>query len=157
MLWCTIGDSGPYQLDFRDGGAPWRPLVRGTAKSESNRRFAGSREIHCDGLIEYVVMHRTETEESGPGTRPFYLPIEWVMGTFGNALCAAEKFRRAAGAPDVEYGLELNIMSSVDLPIGKYGGIQFGETLGPLPEGRPSTLQRWEAGRVQKAKPSLRA
>jgi Putative DNA-binding domain len=144
-LWGTIGDSKPYDLGLRDGGGAWRPIVRGTIKSESNRRFASSREVHCDGLIEHVVMHRTEAEEGGrPGATPFYLPIQWVMGLFGNALCAAEKFRRAAGAPDVEYGLKFDIASNAALPIGRYGGISFGETLGPLPEG--TTFPRYSVG-----------
>jgi hypothetical protein len=106
--------------------------------------LTSSREVHCDGLIEYVVMHQREAEERGPGSPVFYLPIQFVMGLFGNALCAAEKFRRAAGAPDVEYGLELQIASPVDLPIGKYGGVQFGETLGPLPAG--TTFPRYSVG-----------
>ncbi|MGH6793546.1 MAG: hypothetical protein ACRECF_12510, partial [Methyloceanibacter sp.] len=81
-------------------------------------------------------MLQREAEESRPGATPFCLPPGLVMGAFGNALCAAEKFRRAAGAPDVEYGLEFEIVSLVDLPIGRrYGGVSILGTLGPLPAG----------------------
>ena len=55
----------------------------------------------------------------------------------GNALCAAERFRRAAGAPNTEYGLEFEITNEGrGLQIGKYGGTHFGDWLGPFPEGR---------------------
>jgi hypothetical protein len=146
-LWATIEGRRSYNLDFWDDGGPWRPLVRGTVKSSGNRRFACSREVHCGGLIEYVVMHRREAEESGPGASPFYLSIHWVMAQFGNALCAAEKFRRAAGAPDIEYGLEFDITSDAPLPIGFYGGAPFGDTLGPLPAG--TTFPRYSVGAAE--------
>jgi hypothetical protein len=134
----------PYRLDFWGVDNAWRPIVRGTVNTNSNRRSTISREVHCDGLIEYAVMHQREADERGPGWPLFYLPIELLMASFGNALCAAEKFRRAAGAPDAEYGLELQIASPVDLPIGKYGGVHFGETLGPLPAG--TTFPRYSVG-----------
>jgi hypothetical protein len=66
------------------------------------------------------------------------------MGAFGNALCAAEKFRRAAGAPDIEYGLEFEIVSLVDLPIGSYGGLPILGTFGSLPAG--TTFPRYSVG-----------
>jgi hypothetical protein len=133
----------PFTLGFwgAGGGAAWRPIVRGTINANSSIRVTSSREVHCDGLIEYVVMHQREGEER----RLFHLPIEVVMGSFGNALCAAERFRRAGGAPDVEYGLELQITSPLDLPIGRYGGLHFeSEALGPLPAG--TTLPRYSVG-----------
>jgi hypothetical protein len=59
-----------------------------------------------------------------------------IMGLFSNALCAAEKFRRAAGTPDVEYGLECEIVSPRDLSIGDHGVTHYWQAgLGPLPVG----------------------
>jgi hypothetical protein len=136
-LWATIGNSKPYGLGIWGGSADWRPLVRGTANRHRSNRLVSSREVHCDGLIEYLVMHPGKAEAGVPNAPLFYLPIQLVMGLFGNALCAAERFRRASGAPDVEYGLEFEIANLVDLPIGKYGGVHFGETLGPFP---PETI-----------------
>jgi Schlafen, AlbA_2 len=143
-LWATSQDGRSFDLDFRDRGAAWRPLIRGSLNFDSSRGLTNSREVHCDGLIEYIVMHQGETEKSGPREPEFHLPIHLVMGLFGNALCAAERFRRAAGAPDVEYGLEFEPASPVDLPVGPYGGIFYMGTFGPLPAG--TTFPRYSVG-----------
>ena len=53
------------------------------------------------------------------------------MGMVGNAMCAAERFRRAAGAPDVEYGLEFEIrVNGSDIPVGSYGRDLIGHDFG---------------------------
>ena len=56
------------------------------------------------------------------------------MGFLANALCAAEHFRNGASSPAVEYGLELEIFSSLtNLPLSGYGNTVY--SLGPFPEG----------------------
>ncbi len=50
-------------------------------------------------------------------------------------MCGAERFRQAAGASEVEYGLELEISrTGPDLAIGKYGANPFNDRLGPISE-----------------------
>ena len=97
------------------------------------------REVHCDGLLEYRTLLKGEADRVRlyPG---------WLMGLIGNALCAAERFRRAAGAPNIEYGLEFEIANEGwGLQIGKYGGSHYGDWLGPFPEGR-TIFPRYSVG-----------
>jgi hypothetical protein len=73
-----------------------------------------------------------------PVEQPLHLAVAWVMGVFCNALCAAEMFRRAAGTPDVECGLEFEIANkgAGDLNVSNYGGPDpLGVWLGPFPKG----------------------
>jgi hypothetical protein len=93
-----------YKISIPKSTGTWRPIIRGSISHESGDVYR-RREINCDGLIEYLFMVRTREERE----QPQRLAIVWVMGVFCNALCAAEMFRRAAGTPDVECGLEFEI------------------------------------------------
>ncbi len=58
------------------------------------------------------------------------------MGMAANALYGAERFRRAAGTPGVEYGLEIGIGNlGGELPVGGYTGRAQVRLLGPFPGG----------------------
>lgn len=57
-----------------------------------------------DGLVEYVLI------ETGDRATSDRLYSEWFVGPLFSALMAAEKFRRLAGGPTVEYGLESEIL-----------------------------------------------
>ncbi|HEX7043570.1 MAG TPA: hypothetical protein VF203_03040 [Burkholderiales bacterium] len=100
-----------------------------TGKLTNSSAFV--REVHCEGLIEYSIFVRKNDNS------PLFLFPSWLMCLVGNALCASERFRQAAGAPSAEYGLELEIQNTGgELPIAMYGGRDpFGRRLGPLPAG----------------------
>jgi hypothetical protein len=57
------------------------------------------------------------------------------MGLVGNALCAVERFRRAAGAPDIEFGLEFEIcINGPEMPVPGYGSSVVSRDLGHFPK-----------------------
>ena len=113
------------------GGGSWRPILRGTKSTESSNDFVVERELYCDGLIEYLVLVKKDDAS------PLRLYPGWFMGMVGNALFAAERFRRVAEVPEVEIGLEVEVTNCGEsLAVGKYGGASFGDWLGPFPEGR---------------------
>lgn len=119
----------------------WGPILRGSRGTEVRDDFEVWIGVYCDGLIEYGVFVRREENDRHrvyPG---------WVMGLWGSALCAAEKFRRAAGAPDIEFGIEFEIINrGVPLSVGLYGsGHDFGQRLGPFREGR-TIFPRYSVG-----------
>jgi hypothetical protein len=61
-LWATLRDGRPLSLQFFTVSAIWRPLVRGTVNRHPGSIYTGSREVHCDGLIEYSIMQLREPE-----------------------------------------------------------------------------------------------
>lgn len=119
----------------------WRPILRGSLGVGKRDDSEFWMEVCCDGLIEYGILVRRGGEDRHkiyPG---------WVMGLWGSALCAAEKFRRAAGALDVEFGLEFEIVNQgAPLSVGRYGGgYDFGDRLGPFRE-RRTIFPRYSVG-----------
>jgi hypothetical protein len=58
------------------------------------------------------------------------------MGLATNAMCAIELFRCAAGAPDIEYALDIEIrIVGGPILVNRYGDHPYGPYFGPLPEG----------------------
>jgi hypothetical protein len=66
------------------------------------------------------------------------------MGVVANCICAIERYRHLAGAMEVEYGLELEIIGTHSASIGRYGGFPFPD-LGPFPSGR-TVFPRYSVG-----------
>jgi hypothetical protein len=102
----------------------WRPILRGV-RTEERRDADGYRvELRRDGLVEFVF-----AVEDDQRLKVF---PDWVMGLACNALIAVEKARHAAGAPTVEYGLELAIHSHLrPLHVSGYGDHSM-EKWGPI-------------------------
>jgi hypothetical protein len=75
-----------HRLFVLGGDAAWRPIIRGTVSLDKKEQDLVSREVHCDGLIEYRMMRR-QTDLT-----PLRLAAPWVMGLFCNAICSAENF-----------------------------------------------------------------
>jgi hypothetical protein len=85
------------------------------------------RTIFSGGLIEYTILEWEQRQED------FVIDPSQVMAVAGNVLLAAERFRRAAGAPDVEYGLEVEIRTrGRELQISGYDRRERHHTLGAL-------------------------
>ena len=123
----TLGESGPYELFVPVSPYNWRPILRGTCASEEFDNLSCQLEVHCDGLIHYRFLARKSHDN-------YLIYVQWVMGIVSNIMCAVEKFRDAAGAPDVEFALEVEILVIGEpVGIGKYGRDIFRDNLGPFP------------------------
>jgi hypothetical protein len=130
-LSCAISGTSKFQIEPPYYRGMWEPVIRGSMARAMNEHGLFTRSVYCNGVIEYVFAIRIRSEEDLG--KLYYLPLDWAMSIFGNALCSAEKFRRAAGVPDIEYGLEAQIINTEDLPIVRYGGRPILGRLGPLP------------------------
>ena len=112
-----VNNRGPHGAYLPNSATDWRPLIRGTIAKNEDVKHSTSRELKCDGLIEYRLFSRAEGDE------PPILFINWMLGIFCNSLCAAEIFRRAAGSPNAEYGLEIELfVSHAPTRAGDYHG-----------------------------------
>ena len=139
-LSCRIDGEDPYDLFVPIYSAHWRPILRGTRTIDDGDNLSLRREAFCDGLIEYVLLVRQKNAQP-----PCIYP-QWILGLVANAQCAAELFRRAADAPEVEYGLEFEIqVIGENLPVGKYGRDPLGDWLGPFPTGQ-ALFPRYSVG-----------
>lgn len=117
---CFIGGRGPHDIFLPDTPMNWRPIIRGTIADDKDTSYTNSRELHCNGLIEYKLFERA------PPKGTHIIPVVWMLAILLNSLCAVEIFRRAAGAPNVEYGLEIEILfKQAQLRVGPYhGGVE---------------------------------
>lgn len=85
-----------------------RPILRGAQRYWHNpKRFAMFQEVYSDGLVET----RTALYESSDRE----LPVELILAAAANTLVIANTFRRTVGAPEIEYGLELEIFDPLSL------------------------------------------
>ncbi len=106
----------------------WVPALRATeATSDESADSYAYQRVSCNGELLYQFFDR----EVRQGQLRVY--AGWLLGLLCNALCAAKKFRNAAGAFDVEYGLQIE-MSSLGGPlsIGGYTESSYGGELGRL-------------------------
>jgi hypothetical protein len=124
-----VGDGGVCDLIFPGHVGGWRPILRGS-RADYEDSLGGTRlELHSDGLIEYALSFTAEER--------FALFAGWWMGLAANAICAADRFRRAAGVPACEYALELEINNRIpNLSVGRYGSTRTVFQLGPFPQKR---------------------
>lgn len=114
-----------------------RPILRGTRRSDNATDPSVVQEVHCSGLIELI--YRESRKEPG-----FY--ASWILGVFCNGLLMAEAFRRAAGAPEVEYAFELEIAAtSATVPILEYARHGINRLLGTSPKS-PCLFPRMSLG-----------
>ena len=105
-------------------GCDWRPILRGTVQSKDCNNSHASREVHYDGLIEYQL-----ALSSGPEEAQFSMSPDLLLGLVSNTILAIEKFRINAGAPGVEYALDVAI-DVVGSPIPVMGYGNYPSTLG---------------------------
>jgi hypothetical protein len=114
----------------------WRPILRG-ARCSNDDSHGCYLELQRDGLVEFVF-----AVEDDPRLRIY---AAWVMGLACNALVAIEKARQAAGAPTVEYGLDLAIYARLrPLPVGSYRDNSY-DSWGPINPPR-CILPRYSVG-----------
>ncbi len=139
-LSARIGDSQPFDVLVPPYSLTWKPILRGSRGVDSYKSYESTAEVHCNGLIEYRHLERLKDND------PLRLYPSWVMGMAANALYGAERFRRAAGTPGVEYGLEIGIGNlGGELPVGGYTGRAQVRLLGPFPGGH-TVFPRYSVG-----------
>ncbi|MDE0527711.1 MAG: ATP-binding protein [Truepera sp.] len=91
----------------------WRPLLRGarattsydtnTPDPSSLPYRSGYQEIYCDGLLELGYLSITDENDKSS----FLLDPDWPIVMFANLAMWADLIRKQAGAPTVEYALEV--------------------------------------------------
>ena len=105
----TPGLKGELRWDEPRGAHNWRPILRGARmKSPPHpgiRQASESyREIHCDGLLEWVVHSNRSVELNSD--RPVVM--------FANVATWADRVRRYANAPTAEYAIEVQFRAMGD-------------------------------------------
>jgi len=136
----SMGNDGRFDVFPPPYSLNWRPILRGSRGVDSYNSYEASAEVHCNGIIEYSYLERLK------GHDPLQLYPSWVMGMMANALYGAERFRRAAGVPGVEYGLEIAIGNlGGELPIGGYVSDGFRRPFGNFPGGH-TVFPRYSVG-----------
>jgi hypothetical protein len=120
----------------------YRPTLRGIDGKGGSDEFALELYGRANGLVEYRLM---ATLGEPPEARARAIYPSWVLGIVANCICGIERYRRLAAAIEVEYGLELEVVSTESLHIGKYGGSHFGDFLGPFPSGQ-TIFPRYSVG-----------
>ena len=69
------------------------------------------------------------------------MPLEWIMATAVNAIVGAHRFRSAAGSPDVEYALDLEVSATFGEPyLAGFWYKSPSDVVGPL---SPNPLMLW--------------
>jgi hypothetical protein len=139
-LWTVENEREPLKFPTPITGGTWRPLIRGTTWVEAYGMYDYRRTVFSDGRIEYLMLNRQEGSE-----RLFVSPSE-VVWIAASSLLAAERFRSAAGAPDVEYGLEIEIRVRGDqVPVSGYGTGRPMRPFGTF-EGQRTIFPRYSVG-----------
>ncbi len=116
-----------------------RPIVRGVRRVDEFLNPGVIQEMHSNGLVELCFRDSTE---------PPRLFVTWIMGTLCNALVMADKFRKGAGAPDVEYALELEIAgTSATVPIFSTARYKQSQAVG-TPATSPCLYPRMSVGNL---------
>lgn len=124
-----------FGLPFPLTPGQWRPVIRGT----QGEAQAGTRRIrtavYCDGTVSYeYVAEFVEPAQGDMAVRPFALYPGWHFATVVNAVETLERVRQAAGVPSVEYALEIELVTTRNMPVLRMGGDLF-DPAGELPAG----------------------
>ncbi len=119
----------------------------GTSKSRHERSCLEiSQEVLRDGLMEFSLIVDVEKFESGAYDAIF---PEWVCGLTLNAILTAHRFRINAGAPEAEYGLEVEVWrTNGNLHVARLGN-QFPIRIVGTAEPNPLAFQRLSFGPIE--------
>lgn len=127
-------------LDVHHTNVPnfWRPLLR-AARADSDSYFINRRspsvvepdhncykEVHCDGLVEYGY----SVSSFPPPDELFFDPDIFVI-LLANLIVQADRIRQEAGAPTIEYGIEIQFLAMTQVVIGRPGRRSVG-VIGPI-------------------------
>lgn len=127
-----------YDLAFPFGVNNWRPALRSTVGESSYSDRAGRITLSCDGMINYEYCSEIAVADDNPNARgyqrTYVLCPEWYLALVANTIETAQRFRVAAGASVVEYGLEAEIVTTHDLPVLPIGPSAYTSS-GTIPAG----------------------
>jgi hypothetical protein len=101
--------SGIWTLDFVlnpfDPGQDERSILRGTRRSSGDKLEATYHSIWSSGVIEIGHKEYWNTQNQNR------IYLSKILGSLANVILDVERFREAAAAPDVEYGIEVQLVS----------------------------------------------
>jgi hypothetical protein len=101
-----FGDVGGSHVDLHatNGGGSERPILRGVRRSYGSESAQTIQEATCDGGIEIIMTADRATLAERPR-----IQIGWLLARVANGLSCADAMRRAGDAPELEYGLEIEV------------------------------------------------
>ena len=139
----TFDGQNYINLNFPFYGDGWKPILRGTYTESSNYGdYFFSTELQNNGLIELVLI--IDGEKDGHLIYP-----NWFMGMVCNALNYIHRIRKIAGAPSVEYALEIQVMNLGDpLTVYNYGNGYRNRPLGKIRESN-TIFPRYSVGSAE--------
>jgi len=132
----------PIKLWPFDPGENERSILRGSRRSSDDGLSTNYYNVWCDGVIEigYKEYWNVRNENR--------LFLNNILGSLTTAILGVERFRYAAAAPDVEYGLEVELVSG---GVGDYSDLKIiglsGDDLGVIKSTEmPLVLERISLG-----------
>jgi hypothetical protein len=138
----TIGSGEPFTVAFPFKLNEWRPILRGTNGRGGNHHHS----FEYYGLEDGELGFQIRLDRAMDDRQPLILYAGWMVALFANTLLSVELMRTAAGAGEVEYGLEIEVVNvGTKVPIGVYGKGFLGETHGAFAQGT-SVFPRYSIG-----------
>lgn len=136
-----------YDLWLGLGRTNERPRLRGIERSNQNDQGAFRWELHQNGLTDLWLAFRPRrslTVANAPMEQA--LRHQQVLAAVANSLCTLDHHRTQVGAPEAEYGVELEIVSTGNPPF-IYTGVLVddGTYSWPVPAW-PIILPRYSVG-----------
>lgn len=128
-----------YPLHLPPCSGVLRPIIRGMRYEYSGKEMILTREVYCNGIVEYSLIEPIKTREER------FVHPEWVLGLALNAIITAHRFRSIAGAGGCEYGFEGEVLwNEGSLHLTSLGGKAY-RTMGKL-EPNPVSFPRMSLG-----------
>jgi hypothetical protein len=137
-----------YDLWLGLGRTNERPRLRGIERSNQTDQGAFQWELHQNGLTDLWIAFRPRQNSLAAANAPaeHLLRHQNVLAAVANGLCILDHHRTQVGAPEAEYGMEIEIISTGNPPI-IYTGVfvNDGTYSWPIPSW-PIILPRYSVG-----------
>lgn len=120
-LRAKFGGRAEVRIVMPDNHLAPTPILRGTQYGYRAPTFLVVEEVYDDGSMLFEIVDADAPLKGEPT-----IIGNWVVGLFACAALTAERFRIAAGGPDVEYGLEVQLGHTFDdAPAVSYPGLDL--------------------------------
>jgi hypothetical protein len=116
-------DGESFDLDLGLGSLNERPRLRGIERINQTPRGAFQWELHQNGLTDLWIAVRPSRNPLAMSSAPTERVL-WhrdILAAVANSLCVLDHYRTQVGAPDAEYGMEIEIISTGNPPIIYHG------------------------------------
>ncbi|WP_422369078.1 helix-turn-helix domain-containing protein [Pelagibius sp.] len=107
-----------------------RPQLRGTRKLYEDEESYHAIEVFESGLVEQSYFMKKDYNDSYSDK----IHVGWLLGLVLSVLKNVERVRKFAGAPDVEYGMEVEMSGSPTSARLMWFKSDYNRELGPLPK-----------------------